>query len=279
MDCPSDSTSEPLRPLLKWAGGKRWLRPMLRALYDGHQQRRLVEPFCGALGVALGLRPDAALLNDINPHVINFHTQVQRGLRTRLAMRNDKALYYDHREAFNALIARQGDATKRAAALFYFLNRTGFNGLCRFNRAGSFNVPFGKYPKIRYCRDFTDHQPVLEGWQFSSMDFESLVLRTDDFVYADPPYDVEFRQYSPQGFSIDDQARLANWLTRHDGPVVASNQHTPAMRELYGDLGFALKKVAGPRRISRTGDRTPAMEMLAFRSLGQKEINAAMRAL
>jgi DNA adenine methylase len=114
-------------------------------LWEPHRHRRLVEPFCGGLAVTLSLAPVRALLNDINPHVVNFYRWLKRGLVTPLPMRNDERLYYAHRERFNRLLADgQGDSAD-AAALFYYLNRTGYNGLCRFNRRGEFNVPFGRY--------------------------------------------------------------------------------------------------------------------------------------
>jgi len=86
-------------------------------------------------------------------------------------------------------------------------------------------------------------------------------------VYADPPYDVEFRQYSPDGFSWDDQVRLAQWLARHLGPVVLSNQATERIVRLYEQLGFRLTFLDAPRRISCTGDRSPAREVIATRNL------------
>ncbi|MDT7924708.1 MAG: DNA adenine methylase, partial [Chlorobiota bacterium] len=67
-----------LEPPLKWAGGKRWLVPYIRRLWAAHRHRRLVEPFCGGLSVTLGLQPERALLNDINPHLINFFRWLQR---------------------------------------------------------------------------------------------------------------------------------------------------------------------------------------------------------
>ena len=70
-DGPPDSPAP--KPPLKWAGGKRWLIPVLRPLWERHSRRRLVEPFCGGLGLALSVRPRRALLNDINPHAINFY--------------------------------------------------------------------------------------------------------------------------------------------------------------------------------------------------------------
>lgn len=83
---------ERLAPPLKWAGGKRWLVPRLAELYAPHRHRRLVEPFCGGLAVALALRPERALLNDINPHLINFYRWVQRGLRVEIPLVNDRDL-------------------------------------------------------------------------------------------------------------------------------------------------------------------------------------------
>ena len=107
----------------------------------------------------------------------------------------------------------------------------------------------------------------LARWTFTAGDFESIKLSPKDFVYADPPYDVEFRQYSSDGFEWEEQERLAAWLARHPGPVVASNQATKRIRALYRSHGFKVKLLNGPRRISRTGDRTPAREILATRNI------------
>src|SRR6185369_17421850 len=93
----------PLKPPLKWAGGKRWLVPFIREYWQQHKAKRLVEPFCGGLSVALNLQPEKALLNDINPHLINFYEQVKRGLRLTIAARYDTTIYYRHRERFNQL--------------------------------------------------------------------------------------------------------------------------------------------------------------------------------
>lgn len=252
-----------LDPPLKWAGGKRWLLPRLRAFWESYTEGRLVEPFCGGLAVALGLAPNQALLNDINPHLLNFYHWLQRGLSISLEMTNEKDLYYQYRARFNALIKEDKANSQEAAELFYYLNRTGYNGLCRFNQKGEFNVPFGRYRRINYQRDFRDFRPLLQRWEFQTGDFRRLKLRSEDFVYADPPYDVEFTQYASQGFTWDDQVRLARWLAQHKGPVVASNQATGRIVELYSNLGFKLSVLEAPRRISCTGDRTPAQEILA----------------
>ena len=79
-----------LRPPLKWAGGKRWLVPYLKPLWQSHQDRRLVEPLCGGLAVTLGLMPKKALLNDVNSHVINFYQWLKKGLVSNLDMVYDQ---------------------------------------------------------------------------------------------------------------------------------------------------------------------------------------------
>lgn len=256
-------------PPLKWAGGKRWLLPRLKELWQPNRRRRLVEPFCGGLAVALGLQPARALLNDINPHLINYFRRLQKGIYLEIAMENDEALYYRHRARFNEIIGRGQESSREAAALFYYLNRTGYNGLCRFNKKGEFNVPFGRYKKINYVRDYSRYKELLGPWEFSSNDFEQLVPEEGDFIYADPPYDVDFTHYSKAGFGWEDQRRLARWLVRHPGPVVLSNQATERIVELYRDLGFTLTFLEAPRMISCTGDCTPAREVLALKGLDQ----------
>ncbi len=256
-----------MRPPLKWAGGKRWQVPFLRPLWEPHSQRRLVEPFCGGLAVALGLAPGQALLNDANPHLIHFYQWLQRGLCVDVPMENHEAMYYAHRDRFNQLLHEDMAESREAAGLFYYLNRTGYNGLCRFNRAGEFNVPFGRYTRISYTRDFSAYRAVMADWKFTNADVEAVQLQRSDFVYADPPYDVQFTTYSKGGFSWADEERTAKWLTAHPGPVVLVNQATARVEALYRALGYSVRFLKAPRRISCTGDRTPAREILATRNL------------
>ena len=103
------------KPPLKWAGGKRWLVPHLKPIWESNSQRRYVEPFCGGLAVVLGLQPKRALLNDINPHLINFYRQVRNGLEMCIKMRNDETLFYRHRERFNRLV-KDGKAHSQEGA-------------------------------------------------------------------------------------------------------------------------------------------------------------------
>lgn len=256
-----------LKPPLKWAGGKRWLVPYLLPLWQPFHSVRLVEPLCGGLAVTLGLMPEAALLNDVNPHLINFFRWLQKGLQIDLEMENNEEMFYSHRNRFNDLIKAGEKNSKEAAELFYYLNRTGYNGLCRFNQKDEFNVPFGRYKNINYILGYEHYKETFQRWSFTCIDFEKIPLNSDDFIYADPPYDVDFTTYSKDGFNWEDQVRLVKWLVKHPGPVVLSNQATARIIELYSDHGFNINYYDAPRRISCNGDRTPAKEVLAMRGI------------
>jgi DNA adenine methylase len=217
--------------------------------------------------VTLGLMPARALLNDVNAHLVNFYHWLKRGLKIDLEMRNAERHFYRHRARFNQILANGKHESAEAAALFYYLNRTGYNGLCRFNRKGEFNVPFGRYTKITYTRDFFPYREIFGGWELTNRDFETVPLDRQDFVYADPPYDVEFTSYAKGGFTWEDQVRTAEWLAKHRGPVILVNQATDRIVGLYTTLGYKLSFLTAPRMINCTGDRTPVKEVLATRNL------------
>lgn len=259
--------AKPLKPPLKWAGGKRRLVPYLLPILKQYQPSRLVEPFCGGLAIALALMPKDALLNDINPHLINFYQWLKKGFYIETAMKNDEAMYYLYRDRFNKLIKKGKYNTEEAASLFYYLNKTGFNGLCRFNNSGEFNTPFGEYKTINYKRDFSEYKDLFSKFIFSYDDFEKLQITPNDVIYADPPYDVEFTKYAKENFLWEDQERLANWLSKQSCPIVTSNQATKRIIQLYLSHGFDLAYVNAPRRISCTGDRTPAKEIIATKNI------------
>jgi DNA adenine methylase len=256
-----------LPPPLKWAGGKRWQVPHVLPYWQRAQCGRLVEPFAGGLGMTLGLMPRQALLNDINPHLINFYRWLKQGLVLETTFQQSERAYYRARKRFNHLLTTGEGDSKEAAGLFYYLNRTGYNGLCRFNRSGGFNVPFGRHAPLTYKTDFSRYQHTFSAWTFTNTHFSEVPLEADDFVYADPPYDVEFTNYSKGGFSWEDQLATAEWLSKHPGPVVLSNQSTKRIRDEYRRLGFAIRELDAPRKISCTGDRRPAVEVLAIRNL------------
>lgn len=256
-----------LKPPLKWAGGKRWLIPYLFPIWKQYLNCRLVEPFCGGLAVTLAFMPKTAILNDINPQLMNFYNWLKKGLSTSINMQNDEDKYYLKREKFNGLIRKNRFNTEEAAVLFYYLNRTGYNGLCRFNNSGEFNVPFGKHKIINYTNNFYKYKDVFANWTFTCGDFESIPINKNDFIYADPPYDVEFTKYSKENFSWDDQIRLTKWLSKFKCPTVISNQATDRIIKLYKEYGFKLSFLDAPRFISCNGDRTPAKEVIATKNV------------
>lgn len=252
---------------LKWAGGKRWLAETIQRIWYPFRNLRYIEPFCGGLSVALTLKPETALLNDINPHLINFYMNLKQGFSIEMEMKNERTFYYDKRKEFNQSIDAGRVDGPMQAALFYYLNRTCFNGLCRFNNSGNFNVPFGKYKRINYKHDFSIYRKSFEKWSFTSGDFERIDIDRESFVYADPPYDVEFTKYATEDFTWNDQKRLVRWLDGHDCPIVISNQSTERITNLYLDHGYSVSKISAPRFINANGDRSRATEIIATKNI------------
>ena len=129
-------------------------------------------------------------------------------------------------------------------------------------------MPFGRYAQINYTRDFTPYRAVLADWTFTSTDVEAVPLEPTDFVYADPPYDVEFTQYARDGFTWADQERTAAWLAQHPGPVVLVNQATARVEELFRRLGYEVQFLQARRSISCKGDRRePVREIMGTRNV------------
>ncbi len=260
---------EVLPPPLKWAGGKRWLIPTLADLYSRHRDLTFVDMFCGGLSVSLGLTPEKVIINDVNRPLIALYRCLQRGFVIDFPQIYTSVEYAKNRKAFNTALKNQDSLQndELLAGLFYYLNRTGFNGLCRFNGKGEYNVPVGRYSSINYRYDFTEYSPVMKDWEIHLGDFQDFQLPEGSFVYADPPYDTPFTHYSPGGFSWDDQVRLVETLSEHAGPVVASNQGTERIIDLYKAAGFTIRLLDAPRRLAGNGDRAPAKEILAYKGV------------
>jgi DNA adenine methylase len=238
---PNHQISEaPVRPLLKWAGGKRQLLPQLRRFYPA-AFGRYIEPFFGSGAVFFDLcasgrlRGHAAILTDANPDLIGCYEAVRDApdavadtldTLAESHARDERAHYYAVRdERFNPLRDERRTAdggiayTPELAAMFIYLNRTGFNGLFRVNGRGAFNVPLGRYDRPRIC-DRVKLARVAEalaapGVQLQRRSFESAVdiAEGGDFLYFDPPYSPvspssNFTSYTATGFSADDQRQL-----------------------------------------------------------------------
>jgi DNA adenine methylase len=281
-----------LSSYLKYAGRKTWFVPEIAAFCAERPNSRLVDLFTGSAEVPYGAQPRRVLINDRNPHVMNLHQWVQRGWEpdcsTGAFMNlfiHDEAIYYQRRHRFNELLQGGQHNTLEAAMLLYYMNRTGFNGLIRFSRKTGFNVPFGRYDKIKYLESFAQWHQIAADWELSSQDFATVPLEPTDIVYADPPYDSvvedddqlslfgdEFQSTGNgftgyfESFTWTDQVRLADFLALHPGAVFASNLATPRIVKLYQERGFSIREVGVTRSIAASGDaRQVVTEMLAFR--------------
>ena len=262
------------RPFLKWAGGKFRLLDKLTPHLQG---RKLIEPFVGSGAVFLNQNFERNLVGDINPDLINLFQclKKERGKFVRYAEsfftseNNTQAQYLSFRSEFN-----NGLGGRRRAALFVYLNRFGFNGLCRYNKSGGFNVPFGRYAKPYFPeKEMLHFINKAKGVKFVCGDFVNLMNRSrrGDVVYCDPPYvplspTASFTSYAAQGFSYDKQVELAyraKHLASRGVKVVISNHDNEITRKIYEDAKIESFPVR--RFISCDGNnRGSAKELLAI---------------
>lgn len=264
------------RAFLKWAGGKYSLvEDIQRHLPDGEQ---LVEPFVGAGSIFLNTDFEHYVLADINPDLINLYnllkTDSQRYIdeakRWFTPEHNRKEVYLTVRSEFNG----SDDVFYRSLA-FLYMNRFGFNGLCRYNKKGGFNVPFGSYKKPYFPQaelEFFAEKAqkatfICEGYPETFRQ-----AKQGSVIYCDPPYaplsnTANFTSYAGNGFSLDDQAALADiaeeTALQRNIPVLISNHDTTLTRRLYH--GATLNVVQVKRTISRNGaGRNKVNELLAL---------------
>lgn len=266
-----------MKPFLKWAGGKSRLVPTIAAMLP--KGRRLVEPFMGSGAVFLGIRGFRSyLLADANQDLVTLFDFVKRDAeifideceRLFTPENNTAEAYTRLRAEFNSL--PHGDP--RRSQLFVYLNRHGFNGLCRYNRSGQFNVPFGNMKSPYFPRrEMTAFATRAIHAEFRLEDFRSVMAATEkgDVVYCDPPYvaltaTASFDAYSAGGFSAKDQEDLAQLCfdcAARGVPVLLSNHDTPFSRRLYD--GSRMEALEVTRSISAVADtRGTASEILVL---------------
>lgn len=248
-------TTPRLRPFLKWAGNKyRIIDRILEVLPAGG---RLIEPFAGSAAVFLNTDYERYLLADTNADLINLYKTLKReGPRfidecaPLFSERNNRPeRYYRLREEFNRC-----EELRRRAALFVYLNRHGYNGLCRYNASGGFNVPFGRYKRPYFPADEMlgfHHKAKATRTAFHQWDFARAIKQAQvgDVVYCDPPYvplslSANFTAYSPGGFDLERQrslAEIAAKAAQRGIPVLISNHNTD----------FTLNAYRGARQLSQ----------------------------
>jgi len=264
-----------LRPFLKWAGNKYAIRDRICRLLP--PAKRLIEPFAGAAAVFLNTEYDAALLADSNPDLIGLYRILQEEGERFIACcaplftseYNCADCYYALRDEFNRCRNK-----RRRAALFLYLNRHGYNGLCRYNASGGFNVPFGRYIKPYFpLKEMQAFHVLAQRARFMVADFREVMSKAmpGDVVYCDPPYvplsrTANFTSYHTGRFGEKEQAelaRLAEELSVRGVPVVISNHDTAFVVEAYRKARITRFPVQ--RFISSKGaNRGKAAELLAL---------------
>lgn len=269
-----------VKPFLKWAGGKSRLVSTIEPHLHG---KRLLEPFAGSCALFLGSQFPQAVLADVNGDLIALyqHLQGPQGgafIDATAAYftpaHNTQDVYTTLRDRFNALSV----GTQERASLFVYLNRHAFNGLCRYNAKGGFNVPYGRYAKDpSFPREAMNmFRARTQSCTFVQQGFDATFAQAQagDAVYADPPYvplsdTAYFSNYATGGFGWDAHQRLAQAAAdaRDRGALVAISNHvTPAIVDLYESLGGDCSVQFGVQRTvsARSSSRTKAPEMLAI---------------
>lgn len=275
----NDIAPDGIRPIIKWAGGKRQLLPIIRGLMPA-SYRRYFEPFLGGGAVLLGLQPETAIVNDLNRQLINLYKQVKdapdeliRLIRHLDGARCDKEHYLNVREEYNNKIATS-TCDVECAAFMVWLNKHCFNGLYRTNKKGLFNVPYNnrKNGKSINEQDLRAVSVYLNSHnvELRQGDFEEACngVGLDDFVYFDSPYlpmseTANFTSYTGDGFSMDEHERLAALfrdLDKKGAKLMLSNNDTQLAHELYG--GFNIHTVAVNRAINRNGSARTSREII-----------------
>ena len=226
-----------MNPVLKYRGGKS--REISRFLqYIPNDFDRYIEPFFGGGAVYFYLEPENAILNDVNERLMTFYTQLKNQyplMRKQLdeiqkayeqnqsaykklkaqwpeerVPNANEALYYHMRDLFN-----HPDGTYLDGVLYFFINKTAYSGMIRYNNIGEYNVPFGRYPNLNTRLITQQHSDLLQGAELFTLDYSHIfeMAEDDDFIFLDPPYDCVFNDYGNidmmNGFDETEHRRLA----------------------------------------------------------------------
>lgn len=279
---------------LKWAGGKyRLLHDIFEFFPREYKDEnfvfesdikskpfyRFVEPFFG--GGSVGLNTEGfskkGIINDSNKELINFWKTVKEKPEELLdkcklyftPQNNTEDAFYKNRETFNTT----SDILEKAA-LFLYLNKHCFNGLCRFNKSGKFNVPFGKYKSpVLPVKELNIASQTLKNFDILNLDFRDIMNMTGegDAVYCDPPYlplsiTSNFSSYGVEEFTLEDQQVLADLAlesSKRGATVVISNHYTEHALQIYKNASN-IKQISVSRFISGKGEsRGEVFELLA----------------
>ncbi len=263
-----------MKPFLKWAGNKyRIIKILKKHLPSGE---RLIDPFVGSASVFLNTNYKSYILGDLNKDLINLYKTLKdeqeefiKYAKTFFEEKNNtEEKYYELRNLFN----KTNDIVLKSA-LFLYLNRHGYNGLCRYNKKNEFNTPFGRYKKPYFpekeLKFFVEKSKQVDV-NFVCKDFEKTLklAQKGDVVYCDPPYipiskTSNFTEYFGKSFDIKEQKKLANIakkLAERGIPVIISNHRSDILLKFYeGSKIYELSV----RRFISCKDRNKVDEIMA----------------
>lgn len=264
-----------IKPIFKWAGNKyQCLSHLLKAFPTAN---RLIEPFTGSGAIFQNTDYPTYLLAEANNDLVHFFRHLQEDKETFISycrsffntQNNSSEQYYTLRQLFN-----QCNSSKTRAALFLYLNRHGYNGLCRYNKQGIYNVPFGRYTKPYFPeKEMRFFHQKSERATFIQSDFKETMRMAmpGDLIYCDPPYapleqSSNFSAYTQKKFGLSEHqalAQLAKETAARGIPVIISNHDTTFTREQY--KGADIRTFQVKRWIScDSKKRIPVNELLAI---------------
>lgn len=225
----------PLKPLLKWSGGKSDEIKMFEHHFPS-EYTTYIEPFIGGGSVYFHLQPQKAVISDVHPELIDFYKSIGEGKAEEIhqfmeAHPNNEETYYQVRDQMVA------SSPLENAKRFYYLRKTCFRGMLRYNKQGKFNIPYGKYKTINYYDlKNTRYSQLLGRTLILNEGFETIFRDFDDennFVFLDPPYDSEFTDYGYCSFDKEKQIQLANAFKTTKNKCLMIIGKTPFIEELY----------------------------------------------
>lgn len=255
-----------MNPVLKYRGGKsREIPHFLQYIPDDFD--RYIEPFFGGGAVFFHLEPANAIINDANARLMTFYQQLRDDYSTmRIQLdelqkqyeanqaefkklkskapdermpNSNEALYYHIRALFN----RPNDSFLDGV-LYFFINKTAYSGMIRYNNSGEYNVPFGHYPNFNTKLITRQHSELLKRAELFNLDYSDIfnMAGENDFIFLDPPYDCVFNDYGNvdmmNGFDEIEHRRLAADFRNLPCRALMIIGKTPLTEELYGDYIF-----------------------------------------
>ena len=255
-----------MNPVLKYRGGKsREIPRFLQYIPDDFN--RYIEPFLGGGAVYFYLEPENAILNDVNTRLMTFYTQLKEQYPLmRQQLDEIQALYEKNQAAFKKIKVKKPDervpnaneelyyrmrdlfnnpdGTYLDGVLYFFINKTAYSGMIRYNSNGEYNVPFGRYPNLNTRLVTQQHSDLLQGADLFSLDYSKIfeMADKDDFIFLDPPYDCVFNDYGNidmmNGFDEEEHRRLAADFRNLPCRALMIIGKTPLTEELYGEYIF-----------------------------------------